>query len=490
MNSALRRLGDGAGAAGSEAAAESYLDALGEGELPDGLLMLSERAAVRRYFDDINARRLRLMLWALVVVAAGYGIEGFAEGRPLRAVVALAFGLVDLLLLRARKSPFFKANVRQVVASVLIGHFFIFQLFHFDSTGGVVIWFLVFPILAARFRLAEGEILALFGSLLAVLVLRLTVEVVLTRQGVPVGQLTGYGTWFAVVCLLSWRQTRRQEARFLVHWRRETGRQRERLRMKQELEYAREIQLSMLPREAPQVDGLDMAALSLPATEVGGDYYDYFTLGDGRLAIVIGDVTGHGVASGLVLSGVRSSLNLLSDELEHPAQVLDRLNRMLKRTSTPRMLMTLGVAVVDRAGGEVTVASAGHPPALLVRHRRDEVIEIGRGALPLGAMETADYTSQSVRISSGDVLLLYSDGLVEAVDASGREYGYPRLAELLLREASDSRAARVIRDAILRDVWEHKGEVEQADDVTMVVVRVDGIPAVDTVEPVEPEAVA
>ncbi len=476
MSDSLRRFADGA--AGSKAVEESFFETLGERELPDGILMLGERAAVRRFFDDINTRRLKLMLWGLVAVAVGYAIEGFAEGRPLRAVVALAFGLIDLLLLRVRRSPFFTANVRQVVASVLIGHFFIFQLFHFDSSGGVAVWFLLFPILAARFRLAEGEILALFGSLLAVLVLRLTVEVVLTKQGVPVGQLVGYGTWFAVVCLLAWRQTRRQETRFLVHWRRETGRQRERLRMKQELEYAREIQLSMLPREAPRVGGLDMAALSLPATEVGGDYYDYFSLGDGRLAIVIGDVTGHGVASGLVLSGVRSSLNLLSDELERPAEVLNRLNRMLKRTSTPRMLMTLGVAVLDRARGEVTVASAGHPPPLLVRQRHGKVVEVGHGALPLGAMETATYASENAPIESGDTLLLYSDGLVEAVNASGREYGYPRLAELLLRAAADGCDARAIRDAILRDVWDYKGEVDQADDVTMVVVRVDGISAV------------
>jgi len=463
---------------------------LGEEELPDALLMLGERAAVRRFFDDINARRLNLLLWGLVAVAAGYAIEGLAEGRPLRTVVALTFGLVDLLLLRARRSPFVTANVRQIVASVLIGHFFILQLFHFESTGGVVVWFLLFPILAARFRLAEGEILALFGSLLAVLVLRLAVEVVLTRQGVPFGRLIGFGTWFAVVCLVAWRQTRRQEARFLVHWRRETGRQRERLRMKQELEYAREIQLSMLPREAPRADGLDVAALSLPATEVGGDYYDYFQLGDGRLAIVIGDVTGHGVASGLVLSGVRSSLNLLSDELVRPAEVLDRLNRMLKRTSTPRMLMTLGVAVLDRSRGEVTVASAGHPPALLVKRRRGRVVEVGRGAFPLGAMETADYASETADLEPGDVLLLYSDGLVEAVDASGFEYGYPRLSEHLLREAAGRPSARAIRDAVLRDVWEHKGEVEQADDVTMVVIRIDGLPSEDASARVGAEASA
>ena len=234
MGHLLRRFADGA--AGSKAVEENFFETLGERELPNGILMLGERAAVRRFFDYINTRRLKLMLWGLVAVAVGYAIEGFAEGRPLRAVVALAFGLIDLLLLRVRRSPFFTANVRQVVASVLIGHFFIFQLFHFDSSGGVAVWFLLFPILAGTLPPRRRRDPGSSGSLLAVLVLRLTVEVVLTKQGVPVGQLVGYGTWFAVVCLLARRLIRRQETRFLVHWRRETGRQRERLRMKQELE--------------------------------------------------------------------------------------------------------------------------------------------------------------------------------------------------------------------------------------------------------------
>jgi hypothetical protein len=120
-------------------------------------------------------------------------------------------------------------------------------------------------------------------------------------------------------------------------------------------------------RSAPDVGWLEMAALSLPASEVGGDYYDYFQLDDDRLAVVVGDVTGHGVASGLVLSGVRASLNLLAGEFEDPAAVLGRLNLMLKRTAPRRMHMTLGVAVFDRAGVRSPVALAGHPPAVVIR---------------------------------------------------------------------------------------------------------------------------
>lgn len=442
-------------------------------EVSDALLLLGERAAVQHYFDEVNVRRLRFLLWTLVVAMGGYALAGLAEGRPLRAAVALAIVLADLLLLRGRRSAFMTTSVRQAAAVVLLGHFFVLQLFHFDSTGGIVLWFLVFPLLAARFRLADGEILALYGSLLAILVLRLTVEVVLTRQGVPVGRLVGYGLYFAVMCLVAWQASRRLERRFLVRWRRETGRQRERLRMKRELEYAREIQLSMLPREAPSVGWADIAALSLPATEVGGDYYDYFELGDGRLAVVIGDVTGHGVASGLVLSGVRSSLNLLAEELDRPAEVLERLNRMLKRTSTPRMLMTLAVAVIERHG-RLALASAGHPPALVVRRATGEVREVGRGALPLGAISDIGYAADTCSLEGGDLVFLYSDGLVETVDHEGRLYGYRRLRDLVAREAGGS-SARAIRDAVLRDVWEFKGDADQLDDVTMVVIRVDGI---------------
>ncbi len=441
-------------------------------EVSDELLLLGERTAVQRYFDEHNVRRLRLVLWFFVVVMAGYALGGFVEGRPLRGAVALVIVLGDLLLLRGRTTAFMTTSVRQAAAVVMLGHFFLLQVFHFDSTGAVVLWFLLFPILAARFRLADGEILALYGSLLAVLVLRLTIEVVLTRQGVPFGRLIGYGLWFAVVCLVAWRISRRAETRFLARWRRETGRHRERLRMKQELEYARQIQLSMLPREAPSLSWADIAALSLPATEVGGDYYDYFRLEDGRLAVVIGDVTGHGVASGLVLSGVRSSLNLLSDELDRPAEVLDRLNRMLKRTSTPRMLMTLAVAVLDPAG-RLTVASAGHPPAMVVATGGGPVREVGKGALPLGAISDAGYAADSGELAPGDVILLYSDGLVETPDESGRLYGYVRLREILAREAERS-SARAVRDAILRDVWEFKGDADQLDDITMVVIRVVG----------------
>jgi sigma-B regulation protein RsbU (phosphoserine phosphatase) len=331
---------------------------------------------------------------------------------------------------------------------------------------------MVFAVLATRLRLATGEAVALLGAIFAIHTARFVAESLMYRRTPPFGELTFFFLLGYVPLLgLSWWLTSRRERRFLTRWRAEAGRHRERVRMKRELEYARQIQLSMLPRAAPDVGWLDIAALSLPATEVGGDYYDYFELDDSRLAVVLGDVTGHGVASGLVLSGVRSSLNLLHEDLDHPRKVLERVNSMLKRTSTPRMLMTLVLAVLDRRERSMAVATAGHPPVLVLRAETGIVEEVGRGSFPLGAIAGETYPEQRCQVAPGDVLLLYSDGLVEATDADGEQYGWGRLSRELSRLAG-SASAREIRDALLRDVWSFKGEVEQLDDVTMVVIRV------------------
>jgi hypothetical protein len=437
--------------------------------MSDAELLVGEQTALITFFDVANARRLSLTVGFLAFTSAIYAVVLLASGSITRGAVAGLVVIADLLLLRYRHAPGVSSNIRQMAAAVLIGHLVVFQLFHGAATGGIGFWFVVFPMLAARFRLASGETVALFVSLFAVVAVRLVGESLVTRQAPPFLSLVLYALFFVVCFSISWALSRRLETRFLTRWRSESARHRDRLRMKQELEYAREIQLSMLPREAPQLDWLDIAALSLPATEVGGDYYDYFEFGSDRLAMVVGDVTGHGVASGLVLSGVRSSLNLLRDEMGRPSAVLDRVNLMLKRTSAPRMHMTLAVVVLDRKDCTTTVATAGHPPVLL-RRAGGEVQEVGLGSFPLGAIESAHYGEDRIMLAPGDVLLLYSDGLVETIDRDGDQFGWDRLKRIL-KDLDGFPSANEIRDLILREVWDFKGDAEQVDDVTMVVVR-------------------
>ena len=243
---------------------------------------------------------------------------------------------------------------------------------------------------------------------------------------------------------------------------------REQIRMRDELRYARELQLSMLPECAPALEWADICGVSIPATEVGGDYYDYFVDRD-RVALVCGDVAGHGMASGLVLSALRSGFTLLRDNLGDPAAVLQRLHDLVAQTSRRRMLVTVSVVLLDRGAQRATIASAGHPP--IIRKRADgsvEVIELY--APPLGVRLPVSIPQRELAIAPGDVFVLHSDGIYETRNAGGESYGIERLARFIREHATAD--AESLRDAIVQDVNAYRGAVEQDDDVTVVVARV------------------
>jgi hypothetical protein len=439
-------------------------------ELDDDILAVSEERAVEQAFDALNLRRLHQWLWLAVVVAGMYTPVLLGEGRWVQAGLSCAAMVANLVLLRSRQAPWMIRDPRQALVAAFLANLLAIQVFHADTGGGLGAWWVLAPLIATRFRLRPGETVTLYLAQYALVVVRLFAQALVTRDSLPFAEATMFLVFaYLPGAGLSLFLSRRYQRRFLSRWRGAADLHRDRLRMKQELEYAREIQLSMLPRGAPEVGWLEVAALSLPATEVGGDYYDYFPIGDGKLAMVVGDVTGHGVASGLVLSGVRSSLNLLQDDLDRPHEILARLNTMLKRTSTPRMLMTLGIAVIDHAAGTLRVATAGHPPILVAR-AGGEVLEVGMGSCPLGALRRARYEQQAIDLAAEDVVLLYSDGLVEAVNDDGELYGWDRLgASLRLHAAAPT--VNAVRDGLLRDVWDFKGDQRQLDDLTMVVAR-------------------
>jgi len=447
--------------------------AIDEPHLSDDVLELGEEVAVERFLDAFNTRRLRVVTWGLAVVMTVYAMILFAEHWWAFGVLALMAVAVDLGLIRGLGRIVASGNVRPAIAAVLAGHLVVASIIHWRAPDAVQMWFLMLVVAALRFRVSVGEASALTGALYAVLAVRLVAGSVLLNTTRPIVELVVWAVVAALGTLAICGLTHRRVRRYRLRWRSEAERQRDRLRMKRELQYAREIQLSMLPREAPQLEWLELAALSLPATEVGGDYYDYFRLDDRRLVVVVGDVTGHGVASGLVLSGVRSCLNLLQEELLRPAEVLERVNRMVKRTASPRMLMTLAVAVLDAEEDSVTVATAGHPPVLIVR-RDGTVVEVGRGALPLGAMDEVHYAASRARVEPGDALLMLSDGVVEAVGVDGEQFGWRRLRDTL-RAAPRDASARQLRDQVLRELWSFKGDAEQLDDVTMVAARWNGL---------------
>ncbi|MFL6201644.1 MAG: PP2C family protein-serine/threonine phosphatase [Thermoanaerobaculia bacterium] len=442
----------------------------------DELVQLPEPIALQRHFDARNYRYFRVILGLLLPITLVATAEAASKRQfGLMALMAADF-VVAVLLVLLRRERFYSLYFRQI----LLGFLFL-QVVAIKVTSQrgdeELAPFILLTLLLVGFRLRLTE------HLMAYLVLWVTAVLPLHASGLPsaeafadtgsfVGLSVNVPIWLVVSIIL----TQVEKKRFLGVWRTEHSRSRERLRMREEIEYARKIQLSMLPQLPPDIGWVELAAASLPATEVGGDYYDYFRLSGSQLALVIGDVSGHGLASGLLLSGIRSCLYLLEKDLAAPVDVLLRLNRMVRKTTDRRTYVTLLCAVLDRAadgsGVEVTVASAGHPPLLCWDAQGKGFTEVGEGAPPLGTGLDAGYRQERHKVRRGDLLVLYTDGLVESRNGLGQDYGYPRLQKTVARAATGTWSVREIRDAILGDLSHFKGDSEQSDDITVVVARV------------------
>jgi serine phosphatase RsbU (regulator of sigma subunit) len=391
-----------------------------------------------------------------------------AGNMPMRLAFFTLNLVASLVLFALRRSPFFEQHFRQILLSYLAYQLVIIKLT--SSTGDdapPLFGMFAFSLLFLRFRVTEFLILIGASWMTAVLPpgwVGLAEAGTLGSEDVAALSIT-HGILLGLAVLL----THFERRRFLAVWRREQVRARERLRMREEIEYARKIQLSMLPQAPPEAGWIELVGASLPATEVGGDYYDYFALSPSRLAVVIGDVAGHGLASGLLLSGVRSCLYLMEEDLATPARVLERLNRMVRRTTDRRTYVTLLCALIDREAGTLTVASAGHPPVVCFDPRSRALEEMGQGAPPLGTFLKASYQEQSRPIARGDLLVFYTDGLSEARNPQGVEYGVERLQKVISH--TWDAPVREIRDAVLSDLSRFKGDGEQADDITLVIAR-------------------
>jgi serine phosphatase RsbU (regulator of sigma subunit) len=258
----------------------------------------------------------------------------------------------------------------------------------------------------------------------------------------------------------------------------------ERRRMSQELDIARRIQQSLLPQSEPEVAGLDVAGICLTYAEVGGDYYDYLPLSDGRLAIAIGDVFGHGVSSGMLAAAVQGCLQNQVNIDPAGSKVLAAVDRVVR--SSGEQLMTLCYAVFDipspfkgEGQGEgvspnrlVTIASAGHWPPYHYVARTDTVEDVYPSteiAPALGTFPVDVYPDYQILLEHGDILVFYSDGIPEAANPDEEMYGEERFRDALRCHAGGT--AQQIRDAIMDDVNRFRGEAPQDDDIALVIVK-------------------
>ncbi|MEM7049729.1 MAG: PP2C family protein-serine/threonine phosphatase [Acidobacteriota bacterium] len=240
----------------------------------------------------------------------------------------------------------------------------------------------------------------------------------------------------------------------------------DRVRVRDELEVARLVQRDLLPEAFPGVAGYAFAHSYRTAREVGGDYYDLIPLPDGRLVLLSGDASGHGMAAGLLMAIANATIQTAVATDPEPRSVALALNRTLCCTGGQRAFMTLFYGLLDPASGRLDYVCAGHPFPLLVRPGR-QVIELGKGGLPLGLRTGLEITAARADLEAGDHLVLYTDGLPEALDRRGEAFGFERLRDLV---AAGGGAQRV-HDGVLVAFERHLGGADLADDVSLVVVE-------------------
>ncbi|MFB3133249.1 MAG: PP2C family protein-serine/threonine phosphatase, partial [Rhodothermales bacterium] len=265
-------------------------------------------------------------------------------------------------------------------------------------------------------------------------------------------------------------------------------------RLKSELDVARQVQESFLPRRMPNVAGLDIAAMCLAAYEVGGDYYDFVEVGPGKLAVVVGDVSGKGTQAAFYMTLTKGILQTLSREGLSPAEVMRRLNMLFYANAPRGTFISMIYGVFDVEARTFTFARAGHNPVILKRSPSQEpdLVQPTGMAIGLVAGPTFDDTieERTLDLRIGDVLVFYTDGFSEAMNAAKDQYGDDRLA----RKVGDvgNRSATEILHAVAEDVHHFVGAADRHDDMTMVVVKLDRstahIPAVSDRQRVVAEA--
>ena len=239
--------------------------------------------------------------------------------------------------------------------------------------------------------------------------------------------------------------------------------------MDRELERAAEIQRRLLPAQAPEIEGFDLAGYNAPCRTVGGDYYDFLRYPDARIGLFIADVSGKGMPAALLMSSLQARIQVLFQEPCRLAEQVTRLNRITAANCPANCFITLFTAILNPATGQIEYCNAGHNPPLLI-HKNDEIEQLGASGLVVGIMADATYQEGTCTLERGELLLLFSDGLTEACNPdSGQEFGEERLIALLKKERNQPSAKLI--DRIKAEVSSFTDAAAAADDITILVAR-------------------
>ncbi len=242
----------------------------------------------------------------------------------------------------------------------------------------------------------------------------------------------------------------------------------DRVVIRDEIEVARQLQRALLPDRPPTIDGYSSAFSYATANTIGGDYYDFLSVPDGRTAVVIGDASGHGMAAGILMAIANAALKLAIDVDPNPTAVAELMNRVLYRTGGSRDFMTMFYGVLDPRDGRLEYICVGHPYPL-IRRASGQLSQLGSASLPLGIRSSIEPTPGITTLSPGDLLVMVTDGIPEAVDAGGETFGFERLESLVADGGTADEVHRRIGSALSR----FTSGTTPHDDWSLVAIRRD-----------------
>ncbi len=234
---------------------------------------------------------------------------------------------------------------------------------------------------------------------------------------------------------------------------------------------AKEIQHSMLPKCIPEIPGYDIAVAWQPASHIGGDYYDIVILSDGTVGLCIGDVTGHGMPAALLMSNLQAAFRILAKDTNSPSDLCDQLNKFIVNNTESDNFISFFYGILNTKKKVLHYSNAGHPPPIVLRHHNDKIFRLSTKGLLLGVDDDFVNKKAALKLKTGDVIILYTDGVVEAVNSRGEFFGEEGLMNICKEHFHQS--ANVICKNILHSLSLFTNNNAVLDDVTLLVIVVN-----------------
>ena len=238
--------------------------------------------------------------------------------------------------------------------------------------------------------------------------------------------------------------------------------------IQEEIRMAKEIQLNLLPKQIPDVPGYDIAALNIPESEVGGDYYDFINISKSRMAFCLGDVSGKGLPAALLMANLQATLRGQSFLQSFPKDIIKMSNSLLYNSTDIRKFATLFYGILDSENNEITFCNAGHENPLHLKSG-NVFEELVTGGTVLGFLVDLNFSDEKIKFGEGEILTLFSDGIIDAMNNDAELFGTERLRNIILRNRSKN-SAEIIKE-IIAGVNKHVGENPQFDDITLLVIK-------------------